>query len=137
MKGFLQRILQEIMKKNNTWNVRSLVDDSFVPSSKRPSVLYCKLTDLKSDFWDSTSTFQLQILSFFYKYLFNYPFLGSAISTIKIAFQGVQIKIELITVVITYNQYNQFWSIRTQSFVGIPQDTGSKKLDLFLIDLEI
>ena len=47
MKGFLQTILQEIIKKNNTWNIRCLVDDSFVPSSKRPSVLYCKLTD----FW--------------------------------------------------------------------------------------
>ena len=32
------------MKKNNTWNIRCLVDDSFVPSSKRPGVLYCKLT---------------------------------------------------------------------------------------------
>ena len=45
LKGFLQRILKEIMKKNNTWNIRHLVDDSFVPSSKGPSVLYCKLTD--------------------------------------------------------------------------------------------
>ena len=25
-------------KKNNTWNIRRLVDDSFVPSSQRPSV---------------------------------------------------------------------------------------------------
>ena len=36
------------MKKNNTWNIRRLVDDLFVPSSKQPSVLYCKLTDFKS-----------------------------------------------------------------------------------------
>ena len=35
------------MKKNITWNIRRLVDDSFVPSSKRPSVLYCKLTDYR------------------------------------------------------------------------------------------
>ena len=34
-------------EKKNTWNIRRLVDDSFVPSSKRPSVLYCKLTDFK------------------------------------------------------------------------------------------
>ena len=47
MKVFWQRILQEIKKKNNTWNIRRLVDDSFVPSSKQPSVSYCKLTD----FW--------------------------------------------------------------------------------------
>ena len=32
-------------EKKNTWNIRRLVNDSFVPSSKRPSVLYCKLTD--------------------------------------------------------------------------------------------
>ena len=34
--------------KNNTWNIRLLVDDSFVPSSKQPSVLYCRLTDFNS-----------------------------------------------------------------------------------------
>ena len=38
LKVFLQRILQEIVKKNNTWNIRRLVDDSFVPSAQRPSV---------------------------------------------------------------------------------------------------
>ena len=31
LKGFWQRIWQEIMKKNNTLNIRCLVDDSFVP----------------------------------------------------------------------------------------------------------
>ena len=45
MKGFLQGTLQEIMKKNNTWKIRRSVYDSFVPSSKQPSLLYCKLTD--------------------------------------------------------------------------------------------
>ena len=33
MKGFLQRILQEIMKKDNTWNIRHLVDEVIVPST--------------------------------------------------------------------------------------------------------
>ena len=33
------------IKRNNTWNIRLLVDDSFVPSSKQPSVIYCRLTD--------------------------------------------------------------------------------------------
>ena len=47
MKRFLQRILQEIMKKKNTWNIRRLVDDSLVPSSKQPSVSYCKLKDFR------------------------------------------------------------------------------------------
>ena len=33
--------------KNNTWNIRLLVEDLFVPSSKQPSVIYCRLTDFK------------------------------------------------------------------------------------------
>ena len=36
------------MKKNDTWNMRLLVDDLFVPSSKQPSVIYCRLTDFTS-----------------------------------------------------------------------------------------
>ena len=32
MKGFLQRILQEIMKKDNTWNIRRLVDETIDPA---------------------------------------------------------------------------------------------------------
>ena len=35
MKGILQRILQEIMKKNDTWNIRRLVDETIVPSTQR------------------------------------------------------------------------------------------------------
>ena len=49
MKGFLQRILQDFMKKqNNTWNIRRLDDKLFVPSAQRTSVLYCRLMDLRS-----------------------------------------------------------------------------------------
>ena len=33
------------IKKNNAWNIRLLVDDLFVPLSKQPSVIYCRLTD--------------------------------------------------------------------------------------------
>ena len=33
--------------KKNTWNIRHLVDNSFVPSSKQPSIFNCRLTDLK------------------------------------------------------------------------------------------
>ena len=44
LKGFLQRILREIMKKDNTWNIRRLLDASFVPSSKQPSAIYRRLT---------------------------------------------------------------------------------------------
>ena len=35
LKWFLQRVLQEIMKKNNTWNIWCLVDESFVPANQR------------------------------------------------------------------------------------------------------
>ena len=38
----------KILKKNNTWNIRRLVDDSFVQSAKLPSIIYLRLTDLKS-----------------------------------------------------------------------------------------
>ena len=34
-------------KKNNICNIRLLVDDSFVPSFKQPSVIYFRLTDFK------------------------------------------------------------------------------------------
>ena len=33
-------------KKNDAWNIRQLVDESFVPASHRASVLYCRLSDL-------------------------------------------------------------------------------------------
>ena len=32
-------------EKKNTWNVRRLVDESFVPSAQRTSILYCRLSD--------------------------------------------------------------------------------------------
>ena len=42
-------------KRNNAWNIRHLVDDSFVPLSKRPIISYCKSADFKSG-----QTFQLK-----------------------------------------------------------------------------
>ena len=35
-------------EKKNSCYVRHLVDNSFVPSAQQTSVLYCKLSDLKS-----------------------------------------------------------------------------------------
>ena len=32
--------------KNDTWSIKCLVDDSFVPLSKQTCVIYCRLTDL-------------------------------------------------------------------------------------------
>ena len=34
--------------KNNTWNVRHLVDESFVSSAQQTSVSYCRLSDFRS-----------------------------------------------------------------------------------------
>ena len=48
LKQFLKRILQGIArKKNNTWNIRCLVDESFVPASQKTSLSYWRLTDFK------------------------------------------------------------------------------------------
>ena len=33
-------------KKKKNWNIKRLVDGSFVPSAQRTSVLYSRLTDL-------------------------------------------------------------------------------------------
>ena len=41
-------ILQEIVKKNKSWNIRRLVAGSFVQTNQRPSVIYHRLTDFKS-----------------------------------------------------------------------------------------
>ena len=35
-------------KKNNAWNIRHLVDESFFPAIKQTSVLYCRLSDFLS-----------------------------------------------------------------------------------------
>ena len=43
----MQRILHEIMKKNNAWDIGRLVDNSFVQANQRTSVLYCRLTNFK------------------------------------------------------------------------------------------
>ena len=33
--------------EKNTWNIRRLVDESFVPYAQQTSVLYCRLSDLR------------------------------------------------------------------------------------------
>ena len=37
----------QIMKEN-TWNVRRLINESFVPSAQQTSILYCRLSDFKA-----------------------------------------------------------------------------------------
>ena len=51
------------IKRNNTWNIRLLVDNSFVPSSKQPSVIYCRLTDLMTEMADWRQSLPFSILS--------------------------------------------------------------------------
>jgi hypothetical protein len=36
-------------EKKNTWNIRRLVDQSFVPLAQWTSVLYCRLSDLREN----------------------------------------------------------------------------------------
>ena len=43
----MQRVLQDSTKKNDNWNIRRLVDKSFVPSAQRTSISYCRLMDFK------------------------------------------------------------------------------------------
>ena len=48
LKGFLQIILQDFMKKKIcTWNIRHLVNELFVPSAQRTSELRCRLSDFR------------------------------------------------------------------------------------------
>ena len=35
-------------KKNNAWNIRRLVNESFVPANQRTSVLYCRWSDFNT-----------------------------------------------------------------------------------------
>ena len=57
----MQRFLQENMKKNNTWNIRRLVDESFVPANQWSSVLYWRLSyfswcnQINTKAWNSIS----------------------------------------------------------------------------------
>ena len=37
-------------KENNAWNIRHLLEESFVPANQRTSVLYCRLSDFKTLF---------------------------------------------------------------------------------------
>ena len=58
-KDFCKEFCKKSWKKNNIWNIRRLVDDSFVPSSKRPSIWYCKLTNFNWERSRQKLTFSL------------------------------------------------------------------------------
>ena len=47
-KGFCTAFCKILWKKNNTWNIRHLVNELFVPLAQRTSVLYCRLTHFRS-----------------------------------------------------------------------------------------
>ena len=46
-KNFANNFARFYEKKNNTWNIRRLVDELFVPSAQRTSVIHCRLTDFR------------------------------------------------------------------------------------------
>ena len=43
--SFCKEFCKMSWKKNNTWNTRHLVNESFVPANKQTSVLYCRMSD--------------------------------------------------------------------------------------------
>ena len=43
--NFCKEFCKKWWKKNNTRNIRRLVNESFVPSNQQTSVLYCRLSD--------------------------------------------------------------------------------------------
>ena len=45
---FAKNFARNYEKKNNTWNIRRLIDESFGPSNQRPSILYLRLSDFNS-----------------------------------------------------------------------------------------
>ena len=47
-KDFAKNFARNHEKKNNTWNFRCLVNESFVPSAKQTSILYCRLSDFRN-----------------------------------------------------------------------------------------
>ena len=51
--------------KKNTWNIRWLVDEPFVPSAQQTSVLYCRLTDFKC-------SFRIRFLRLFWNHFYNF-----------------------------------------------------------------
>ena len=61
-KGFCIEFRKILWKKNNAWNFRRFVNESFVPLAERTSVLYCRLTDFISM---SRSYFRLQLATKF------------------------------------------------------------------------
>ena len=68
LKAFLQRILQEIVKKNNTWNIRRLVNETIVQSTQQTSVLYWRFPDYSSIYFDKiTGAFWKKNLAFVIK----------------------------------------------------------------------
>ena len=44
---FCKEFCKKLWKKKNTWNIRRLVDETIIPSTHRPSVLYWRLSDFR------------------------------------------------------------------------------------------
>ena len=44
---FAKNFARNYENKNNTWNIRHLVNKSFIPVNQPTSTLYCRLSDFK------------------------------------------------------------------------------------------
>ena len=67
-KGFCKKFCKILWKKNNTWNTRPLVNESFITLAQQTSVLYCRLTDFKVHCWLIWRCMQKEICHLFGKF---------------------------------------------------------------------
>ena len=67
-RGFCKEYCKILWKKNNTWNTRPLVNESFITLAQQTSVLYCRLTDFKVHCWLIWRCMQKEICHLFGKF---------------------------------------------------------------------
>ena len=103
---FLNRILQDFLKKNNAWNTKRLVDDSFVPSTQQTTVLDCKLMDFRSHFFYYDKSFNGIRYPFKYVKKFENLLPFERENSIKINLQTANL---LAGQFISYKSVKQFW----------------------------
>ena len=68
---FCKEFCKKLWKKNHTWNIRRLVDESFVPANQRPSVLYWRLSDFSWNKLAQTNTVWVRVTSISHRYLWQ------------------------------------------------------------------
>ena len=53
LKGFCKEFCKKLWIKNNTWNIRHLFNETIIPATQQPSVLYWRLSDFVLWLYDS------------------------------------------------------------------------------------